>query len=180
MCPFPPRLWEERAFLFPAALLPRVQHPYDGADQEEMEESMISLATTQVWVRDQDEALAFWVERVGFEVKEDVTIPELGFFRWVTVGPRDQGGTAIVLMAIPGEPVMDDATRAQVQDLVSKGFATALFFTTDDVRAVYDRLVAAGVETTGEPTQQVYGEDFGFRDPSGNHFRVATRRQIAT
>ena len=137
---------------------------------------MLTLSTTQVWVRDQDEAVAFWTEKVGFEVKEDVTVAELGFFRWVTVGPKGQDGTAIVLMAIPGEPVMDDATRAQVVDIMAKGFATALFFTTDDARAEYDRLVAAGVETTGEPTEQVYGLDFGFCDPSGNHFRVATRR----
>lgn len=136
---------------------------------------MLTLATTQVWVRDQDEAVAFWTDKVGFEVKEDVTVPALGNFRWVTVGPIGQDGTAIVLMAIPGQPVMDDATRAQVQDLVTKGFATALFFTTDDVQAAYEHLVAAGVETTGEPMEQVYGVDFGFRDPSGNQFRVATR-----
>jgi uncharacterized glyoxalase superfamily protein PhnB len=137
---------------------------------------MITLSTTQVWVRGQDEAVAFWTDKVGFEVKEDVTVPELGNFRWVTVGPPDQDGTAIALMAVPGEPVMDDATRAQVEDLMTKGFATGLFFSTDDARAAYDRMVAAGVETTGEPMEQVYGVDFGFRDPSGNHFRIATRR----
>jgi len=139
---------------------------------------MITLASTQVWVRDQDEAVAFWTEKVGFEVKEDVTVPDLGNFRWVTVGPTGQDGTAIVLMAIPGQPVMDDATRAQVQELMAKGFVTALFFTTDDARAVYERMVAAGVETVGEPMEQVYGLDFGFRDPSGNHYRVATRRAV--
>lgn len=139
---------------------------------------MLTFATAQVWVRDQDEAVAFWTEKVGFEVREDATFPQLGNFRWVTVGPPGDAGTAIVLMAIPGEPVMDDATRAQVQDLVSKGFATGTFFVADDAQAEYDRLVAAGVETTGEPVQQVYGLDFGFRDPSGNHFRVATRRPL--
>lgn len=139
---------------------------------------MLTLSTTQVWVRDQDEAVTFWTQKVGFEVKEDVTIAELGNFRWVTVGPKGEGGTAIVLMAVPGQPVMDDATHAQVQDLMTKGFATALFFTTDDAQAVYDRMVAAGVDTTGEPMAQVYGLDFGFRDPSGNHYRVATRRPI--
>jgi len=136
---------------------------------------VLNLATTQVWVRDQDEAVAFWTDQVGFEVKEDVTVAELGNFRWVSVGPKGQDGTAIVLMAIPGEPVMDSATHAQVHTLMEKGFATAIFFTCDDARAVYDRLVAAGVQTTGEPTEQVYGIDFGFRDPSGNHYRVATR-----
>ena len=139
---------------------------------------MLTLATTQVWVRDQDEAVAFWTQQVGFEVKEDVTVPQLGNFRWVTVGPVGQDGTAIVLMAIPGQPVMDEATQAKVREVVGLGFATAVFFTVDDARAEYERLVAAGVQTTGEPTEQVYGVDFGFLDPSGNHFRVATRRAV--
>lgn len=137
----------------------------------------MKLSTTQVWVRDQDEAVAFWTEKVGFEITEDVTVPELGNFRWVAVGPRgtDTTGTAIVLMAIPGEPVMDPATHAQVEDLMAKGFATAVFFTTDDAQGTYDRLVGAGVDVVGEPTVQPYGLDFGFRDPSGNHYRVAQR-----
>jgi uncharacterized glyoxalase superfamily protein PhnB len=137
---------------------------------------VLNLATTQVWVRDQDEAVTFWTEKIGFEVKEDITVAEMGNFRWVSVGPKGQDGTAIVLMAIPSEPIMDSATHAQVHDLMEKGFATAVFFTCDDARAVYDQLVAAGVETTGQPMEQVYGVDFGFRDPSGNHYRVATRR----
>lgn len=137
---------------------------------------MLKLATAQVWVRDQEEAVAFWTDKVGFEVKEDITVAELGNFRWVSVGPTGHDGTAIVLMAIPGAPVMDSATHAQVRALMENGFATAIFFTCDDARAAYDRLVAAGVETTGEPIEQVYGTDFGFRDPSGNHYRVATRR----
>lgn len=137
------------------------------------------LSTTQVWVRDQDEAVSFWTGKVGFEVKEDVTIPELGNFRWVTVGPQGDSGTAIVLMAVPGQPVMDDATKAQVESLMAKGFATGLFFTTDDAQGEYERLSAAGVDVVDQPTEQVYGLDFGFRDPSGNHFRVAQRTPIA-
>ena len=136
---------------------------------------MLTLSTTQIWVRDQDEALAFWTERIGFEIKEDVTVAELGNFRWLTVGPKGIDGTAIVLMAVPGPPVMDDATKAQVEDLCAKGFATALFFTTDDATAMYDTLVANGVEVTDKPTEQVYGIDFGFRDPTGNQYRVAQR-----
>lgn len=136
---------------------------------------MLNLSTTQVWVRDQDEAVAFWTEKVGFEIKEDVTVPELGNFRWVTVGPQGQDGTAIVLMAVPGPPVMDDATKAQVEDISAKGFATALFFTTDDAMAAYEDLVANGVDVTEKPTQQVYGIDFGFRDPTGNQYRIAQR-----
>ncbi|MBI1376827.1 MAG: VOC family protein [Frankiales bacterium] len=136
---------------------------------------MLALSTTQVWVHDQDEALSFWTEKVGFEVKEDVTVAELGNFRWLTVGPPGESGTAIVLMAIPGPPVMDDATKAQVQDIVAKGFATGLFFTTDDAMAAYERLAAQGVDVGDAPVQQPYGIDFGFRDPSGNNYRVAQR-----
>jgi uncharacterized glyoxalase superfamily protein PhnB len=136
---------------------------------------MLNLSTTQVWVRDQDEAVAFWTDKVGFEIKEDVTVAELGNFRWLTVGPQGQDGTAIVLMAIPGPPVMDDATKAQVEEIAAKGFATALFFTTDDAMARYDELVANGVEVLEKPIQQPYGIDFGFRDPTGNHYRVAQR-----
>jgi uncharacterized glyoxalase superfamily protein PhnB len=139
----------------------------------------MKLSTTQVWVRDQDEAVSFWTDKVGFEIKEDVTIPELGNFRWVTVGPKGDQGTAIVLMAVPGQPVMDDTTKAQVESLVAKGFATGLFFTTDDAQGVYDRLSASGVDVVDKPTEQPYGLDFGFRDPSGNHYRVAQRTPIA-
>ncbi len=136
---------------------------------------MLNLSTTQVWVRDQDEALTFWTDKVGFEIKEDVTVAELGNFRWLTVGPQGQDGTAIVLMAIPGPPVMDDATKAQVKEIAAKGFASAVFFTTDDAMARYDELVANGVEVLEKPIQQPYGIDFGFRDPTGNHYRVAQR-----
>lgn len=136
---------------------------------------MLTLSTTQIWVADQDEAVAFWTEKVGLEIKEDVTVAELGNFRWVTVGPKGDSGTAIVLMAVPGQPVMDDATRAQVLDLMAKGFATALFFTTEDAYAEYDRLLANGVEVGEKPVEQPYGIDFGFRDPSGNQYRVAQR-----
>ncbi len=138
----------------------------------------MELSTTQVWVLDQDEAVNFWTKKVGFEIKEDVTIAELGNFRWVTVGPSGQNGTAIALMAVPGQPVMDEDTKAQVEDLVARGFATGLFFTTDDAFAEYDRLSANGVETIDKPTEQPYGIDFGFRDPSGNSYRVAQRTPI--
>ena len=137
---------------------------------------MLTMSTTQIWVSNQDEAVAFWTDKVGLEIKEDVTVAELGNFRWVTVGPKGDSGTAIVLMAIPGQPVLDDATRGQVLDLVAKGFCTAVFFTTEDAAAEFDRLVAAGVEVMDEkPNEQPYGIDFGFRDPSGNQFRVTQR-----
>lgn len=136
---------------------------------------MLSLTATQLWVHDQDEALSFWTGKVGLEVKEDVTVPELGNFRWLAVGPKGQDGTTIVLMAIPGQPVMDDATRAKVAELTAMGFAGAMFFEVADAYAMYDELVANGVEVTDKPTQQPYGIDFGFRDPSGNTVRVTQR-----
>lgn len=136
---------------------------------------MLTLSTTQLWVHDQDEALAFWTGTVGLEVKEDVTVAELGNFRWLTVGPKGQDGTSIVLMAIPGQPVMDDATHRQVSELMAKGFAGAMFFETQDAYATYEALVANGVEITDKPTEQPYGIDFGFRDPSGNTVRVTQR-----
>jgi catechol 2,3-dioxygenase-like lactoylglutathione lyase family enzyme len=131
------------------------------------------LTHTQVWVRDQDEALAFWTEKLGFELREDVTLPELGNFRWLSVGIPGQDDVAIVLMAIPGPPVFEEETRAQIQSLLAKGAAGGLFFAVDDCRKSYEELKAHGVEFTQEPTEQPYGIDAGFRDPSGNHFRMA-------
>jgi catechol 2,3-dioxygenase-like lactoylglutathione lyase family enzyme len=132
------------------------------------------LANVQVWVNDQEEALAFYTEKLGFEVREDVTVPELGNFRWLSVGVPGQD-VAIVLMAVPGAPVFDDETRQQILDLLAKGASGGLFFTTEDCRASYEELAARGVEFTQEPTEQPYGVDAGFRDPSGNQFRMVER-----
>jgi catechol 2,3-dioxygenase-like lactoylglutathione lyase family enzyme len=134
---------------------------------------MIRIATTQLWVHDQDEALAFWTDKVGMEVKLDATMPELGDFRWVTVGPPGDEGTSIVLMAIPGPPVMDEATAKQVKDLMGKGFAGTVFLATDDIKASYRELKGRGVEFTEEPEERPYGIDSAFRDPSGNSIRLA-------
>ena len=133
---------------------------------------MIKLSTAQLWVHDQDEALRFYTQKLGFEVRSDVTLAELGDFRWLTVGPPGQDDIAIVLMAIPGEPVMDDATASEVRALMAKGFAGTVFLTTEDVRADYDTLKSRGVEFTEAPEERPYGIDCGFRDPSGNHFRL--------
>ena len=130
------------------------------------------LTTVQVWVHDQDEALAFYTEKLGLELRDDVTLPEMGNFRWLTVGVPGQD-VAIVLMAVPGPPVFDEETRKQIQALVAKGAATGLFFTTDDVQSTYEELRGRGVEFQQEPTQQPYGIDAGFRDPSGNQMRLA-------
>ena len=133
---------------------------------------MIKISTAQLWVHDQDEALAFYTEKLGMEVRSDVTMPEMGNFRWLTVSPQDQEDVAIVLMAVPGAPVMDDATAQQVRELTAKGFAGTVFLTTEDVRADYDTLKSRGVEFTEAPEERPYGIDCGFRDPSGNHFRL--------
>src|SRR5438045_3724604 len=101
---------------------------------------MIKLSTAQLWVHDQDEALAFYTQKLGMEVRSDATLPELGNFRWLTVGPADQPDIAIVLMAIPDPPVMDEATADQVRSLMAKGFAGTIFLTTDDCRAAYQEL----------------------------------------
>jgi catechol 2,3-dioxygenase-like lactoylglutathione lyase family enzyme len=130
------------------------------------------IATTQVWVHDQDEALAFYTEKLGMEVRSDVSLPEMGGFRWLTVGPPDQDDIAIVLMAIPGPPMIDDATGAQIRDLMGKGFAGTVFLTTDDCQKSYEELSARGVEFVETPEPRPYGIDAGFRDPSGNSFRL--------
>ena len=139
---------------------------------------MIKIANAQLWVHDQDEALAFWTEKVGMEVRSDVTMPEMGDFRWLTVSPRGQEDVAITLMAIPGPPVMDEKTAGQVGDLMAKGFAGTIFLVTDDVRADYEELKNRGVEFTEEPEERPYGIDCGFRDPSGNAIRLTQLSEV--
>ena len=140
---------------------------------------MLKIANAQLWVHDQDEALAFYTEKLGMEVRSDVTLPEMGDFRWLTVGPAGQEDIAITLMAIPGAPIMDDETAGQVRDLMAKGFAGTIFLTTDDVHASYEELTARGVEFVEEPEDRPYGVDAGFRDPSGNHLRLTQIRERA-
>ena len=132
----------------------------------------IKLSTAQLWVDDQDEALAFYTDKVGLEVRSDVTLPELGDFRWLTVGPPNQPDIAIVLMAIPGPPVMDAETAEQVRSLMSKGFAGTIFLTTEDCQASYEELKGRGVEFSEEPSEYPYGIDSAFSDPSGNNIRL--------
>jgi predicted enzyme related to lactoylglutathione lyase len=133
---------------------------------------MITISTAQLWVLDQDEALAFYTEKVGMEVRSDVTVAEMGDFRWLTVGPPGQPDIAIVLMAIPGPPVMDDETADEVRNLVAKGFAGTVFLTTDDCQASYEELKARGVDFVETPEARPYGIDCAFRDPSGNNLRL--------
>jgi predicted enzyme related to lactoylglutathione lyase len=140
---------------------------------------MIRIASTQLWVHDQEEALAFYTQKVGWEVRADITLPELGDFRWLAVGPAGQESIDVVLMAIPGPPVMDAATTEQVRDLMGKGFAGSIFLNTDDVHADYEQLKARGVEFSETPEERPYGIDSAFRDPSGNHIRLIQLREMA-
>jgi predicted enzyme related to lactoylglutathione lyase len=139
---------------------------------------MIRISTAQVWVHDQDAALAFYTDKLGMEVRADATLPEMGDFRWLTVGPAGQPDIAIVLMAIPGEPVIDAETADQVRALMAKGLAGTIFLETDDCRAAFEDLKARGVQFVDEPTEMPYGIDASFRDPSGNHIRL-TQVQLA-
>jgi glyoxalase/bleomycin resistance protein/dioxygenase superfamily protein len=106
------------------------------------------------------------------ELREDVTVPELGNFRWLSVGVPGQPDVAITLMSVPGPPVFEEETRQQIQALLSKGASGGLFFSTDDCQASYEELKSRGVEFLQEPNEQPYGIDAGFRDPSGNQFRM--------
>src|SRR5947199_9287715 len=112
---------------------------------------MITLSNAQLWVHDQDEALDFYTKKLGMEVRADVTLPEMGNFRWLTVGPAGQPDISIVLMAIPGPPVMDEETAEQVAALMSKGFAGTIFLTTDDCQAAYEELKGRGVGVSWGP-----------------------------
>jgi predicted enzyme related to lactoylglutathione lyase len=140
---------------------------------------MIKISTAQLWVHDQDEALAFYTERLGWEVRSDVTVAEMGNFRWLTVGPVGQEDVAVVLMAIPGPPVFEPETTEQVRQLTAKGASGTVFLTTDDCQASYEELKGRGVEFIDPPEQRPYGIDAGFRDPSGNHLRLTQVADVA-
>ena len=139
---------------------------------------MIKIANAQLWVHDQSEALDFYTNKLGWEVRADVTLAELGNFRWLTVGPTGQEDFSVVLMAIPGAPVMDAETGKQVRELMGKGFAGTVFLTTEDCQKSYEELSARGVEFTEKPEERPYGIDAGFRDPSGNSVRLTQVRPL--
>lgn len=128
-----------------------------------------AITISHVWVLDQDEALDFYVGKLGLQVTNDMN---LGFMRWLTVGVPGQPGRDI-LLELPGPPAMDEATSQQVRELVTKGATGfAVGFSTADCHGVYETLLAKGVEFTQEPTERDYGIDMGLRDPFGNHIRV--------
>jgi uncharacterized glyoxalase superfamily protein PhnB len=141
---------------------------------------MIRIANAQVWVHDQDEALAFYTQKLGFEVRQDVTLPEMGAFRWLTVAPAGQDDFEDVLMAIPGPPVFQEDTAEMLREVVSRGVAASIFLNTDDIYRDYETLKARGVtDFTQEPTDHFYGTDMGVRDPFGNAIRILQPAKVA-
>ena len=141
---------------------------------------MIKIANAQLWVHDQDEALDFYTRKLGFEVRSDVTLPEMGNFRWLAVGPVGQPDMSVVLMAIPGPPVFEPETVEQIRAVMAKGAAGTIFLTTEDCQAAYEELKGRGVEFVDLPEERPYGIDASFRDPSGNHIRLTQVREMAT
>ncbi len=140
---------------------------------------MFRIANSMLWVLDQDEALEFYTKKVGFEVRSDVTLAELGNFRWLTVGPPGQPEFSVQLMAIPAPPVMDGETAEQLRTLMAKGWAGSIFLVTDDVQADYEQLRDRGVEFFEDPEERPYGIDCGFRDTSGNGIRLTQLSEVA-
>jgi catechol 2,3-dioxygenase-like lactoylglutathione lyase family enzyme len=135
---------------------------------------LTAITITQIYVPDQDQALDFYVEKLGFEVQTDM---DFGPMRWLTVNLPGQPDRA-VLLEEPGSPGMSEETAAQVRELIAKGAAGGhLFFQTDDAWKTHAELKARGVEVTEEPEDRGYGIDFGLRDPFGNHLRVAQMKQ---
>lgn len=132
---------------------------------------MIRIANAQFWVHDQDESLRFYTKALGWEVRADVTM-EAWNFRWLSVGPVGQDDVGLVLMPVPGPPMLDENSSALLGDLVAKGAGGTLFLETDDCQAAYDELSGRGVEFNDPPTRQPYGIDTSFRDPSGNNIRL--------
>jgi catechol 2,3-dioxygenase-like lactoylglutathione lyase family enzyme len=129
-----------------------------------------AITHSQIYVLDQDDALAFYVGKLGLEVSADV---DLGFMRWLTVNVPGQLDRQILLEK-PGPPAMDEATATQVRELLTKGVTGgSLIFTTDNCQQTYDTLLARGVEFREEPTEQPYGIDCALRDPFGNSIRIS-------
>jgi len=140
---------------------------------------MIRIANAQLWVQDLVVAVASYTEKLGWEVRADVTLPEMGDFRWLTVGPAGQEDFSVVLMAIPGPPAFEEETAEQLRTVVAKGVAAPIFLTTDDCHASYEELKARGLEFVDAPEERPYGIDASFRDPSGNHIRLTQVRELA-
>jgi catechol 2,3-dioxygenase-like lactoylglutathione lyase family enzyme len=135
---------------------------------------LTKITHSHVWVLDQQEALDFYVGKLGMEVRADVP---LGFMRWLTVGvPGDPDRE--ILLEVPGPPSIDEKSADEVRAMLTKGATgLAIGFRTDDCRKLYEELKAKGVEFTQEPTEHFYGIDCGIRDPFGNQIRVVQPKQ---
>ncbi len=130
---------------------------------------LTGINVSHVFVSDQDEALGFYVGRLGLEVSADI---DFGAMRWLTVRVPGQPGRDILLER-PGPPSVDEGAAEQLRELIAKGASGfAVGFTTDDCQATFERLRDAGVEITQEPITHFYGTDIGLRDPFGNHIRI--------
>jgi uncharacterized glyoxalase superfamily protein PhnB len=135
------------------------------------------LNVASIYVLDKDEALDFYVNKLGLEKGNDV---RQGDYRWLTVRVPGEHGTEISLEQ-PGSPLHDDATAAQIRDLITKGAMSGLVFVTDDVRGLYEELKSRGVtDFTQEPTDHFYGTDMGLRDPFGNAIRILQQGTVAS
>ena len=136
---------------------------------------MIKLNVTSIMVLDKDEALDFYVNKLGLEKGQDV---KQGSYRWLTV--RVPGDVTEISLEQPGPPVHDEATAAQLRELIAKGAMSGLVFLVDDVRDLYETLKARGVtDFTQEPTDHFYGTDMGIRDPFGNAIRILQQGKVA-
>jgi catechol 2,3-dioxygenase-like lactoylglutathione lyase family enzyme len=131
------------------------------------------LSHIGLWVRHQDEAAAFFTDKLGFEVREDVTLAEMGGYRWLTVGPPERPDFALALN-VPGPPFPAEQVEP-LKKLMADGLLGGIFFSTDDCRATYEQLKTRGAEIEQEPTQQPYGIEIVLRDPSGNSIRYVQR-----
>jgi catechol 2,3-dioxygenase-like lactoylglutathione lyase family enzyme len=130
-----------------------------------------AISHVGVWVDDQEEAKAFYTEKLGFEVRQDATLDEFGGYRWLTVGPPDQPDVSIIL-SLPGPPAMDEESAEQLTALVAKGAMGPGILRTDDCRKTCKELEDRGVELVQQPDERFYGIDAAIRDPFGNQWRV--------
>ena len=126
-----------------------------------------------LYVRDQEEALQFYVEKLGFKVHTDV---KNGDYRWLTIQHPDQPSFQLGLFK-PGPPTIDEGTAQSVREVVAKGAMPPLVLEVDDCRAAYDRMRSRGVEFTQEPVERYGNVDAGFRDPSGNGWKMVQARR---
>ena len=145
---------------------------------------MIRIAFAGVWVHDQDEALAFYTEKLGWELRADVTLPELGNYRWLTVGPPEQPDISVLLNAIPGPPVLDEATAEQIRSLMAKGWAGNVLLTTDDAQPAYEELSRPRDRVHRDPRGAAVRDRRGvpgpFRQPVPPHAGAGGRRRLGT